>query len=455
MARKDESEWKTRRPKPAIPWWVFGVIAAFVVVLTIRDREILFGTSQKTTTTSSPVVVDASTTSSNETPRGADGSDSAVSELARELEKEKALSKKSPEKKKKVPAAPLRDSAPDSKLKETSLKPMWGLQHRPSSDSVMALGFGYSRREFARFVSTLRRTKYDGDVILATEPEARMKTGVADLLRTEGVLAYGFEYQCVKKKKGRRLLMTPAGCQLTNWYAGGDTRGPRPLALARYEMYRSWLLNYHPTSWGIVFDFRDTFFQRNPFELVLRSKKQPNLHLFAENRKVKRVGNCIFNSGWLRCWGKMTPKRFSNNSVVCSGSTMGSTSALLKYTERMITEFDKMQCHMTPARTESDQGYHNFLYHSGELARLDGVKVTHHEQGTGGLVNTIGAMNGYRVPKEMKGPLDTFWKIRDDEGYLLEYDGQRSAVVHQWDRFYSELVKFVDSLVNDYHSSKS
>ncbi len=44
-----------------------------------------------------------------------------------------------------------------------------------------------------------------------------------------------------------------------------------------------------------------------------------------------------------------------------------------------------------------------------------------------------------RVPKEKKGPLDTFWKIRDSEGYILNYDKTRSACVHQWDRFHDEL----------------
>lgn len=54
-------------------------------------------------------------------------------------------------------------------------------------------------------------------------------------------------------------------------------------------------------------------------------------------------------------------------------------------------------------------------------------------------MNTIGAMNGFRVPAHKKGPLDTFWKIRDKEGYILNYDGNRSACVHQWDRFHDEL----------------
>ena len=38
----------------------------------------------------------------------------------------------------------------------------------------------------------------------------------------------------------------------------------------------------------------------------------------------------------------------------------------------------------------------NRLYDTGELAKLPGVRVMHHEQGHG-IVNTIGAMNGFRV----------------------------------------------------------
>ena len=40
----------------------------------------------------------------------------------------------------------------------------------------------------------------------------------------------------------------------------------------------------------------------------------------------------------------------------------------------------------------------------------------------------------YRVPKEMKGPLDTHWKMRDSEGYIINKDKSISPCVHQWDR---------------------
>ena len=37
------------------------------------------------------------------------------------------------------------------------------------------------------------------------------------------------------------------------------------MALARYEMYETWLRQYSSTSYALVLDTRDTFFQRDPF----------------------------------------------------------------------------------------------------------------------------------------------------------------------------------------------
>ena len=50
----------------------------------------------------------------------------------------------------------------------------------------------------------------------------------------------------------------------------------------------------------------------------------------------------------------------------------------------------------------------------------------------------------------MKGPLDTHWKIRDTDGYILNTDRTKSACVHQWDRWAEELTDFVDSKLFDY-----
>ncbi len=52
-----------------------------------------------------------------------------------------------------------------------------------------------------------------------------------------------------------------------------------------------------------------------------------------------------------------------------------------------------------------------------------------------------------RVPKALKGSLDEHWRIRDSEGYILNNDGTRSYCIHQWDRWYSDLKKFIDTKI--------
>ena len=90
-------------------------------------------------------------------------------------------------------------------------------------------------------------------------------------------------------------------------------------------MYRTWLSYYEPTSWGIVFDF-DTFFQRGPLHSRI-DPPRPRTCIYSR-RIAKSKGGQLHIQQWLRCWGKETPKKFANNSVVCSGSTMGSVPAL-------------------------------------------------------------------------------------------------------------------------------
>lgn len=100
-------------------------------------------------------------------------------------------------------------------------------------------------------------------------------------------------------------------------------------------------------------------FLNPPNDLYAARSPRADLHLFQENRKVKWVGKCPFNSGWLACWGRDIPKRFSNASVVCSGSTLGSKHGVTLYVNEMLKEMvrvvfeDKTAAPAPPDRTGS------------------------------------------------------------------------------------------------------
>lgn len=317
--------------------------------------------------------------------------------------------------------------------------PLFGFQHT-GGDAIFALACNYPKEYYQRFAGSLRKFGYDGDIVLAVSPPEKMKPGVSAYLKATKVLAYSFDVDCAGKDN----------CKMQDAFLGyPDPRPMRTFANIRYALYEYWLRQYKTTSYILILDFRDTFFQANPFgHLPPAHTRLPKyeLNLFAENFLVKNIGKCVYNSLWVgRCFGKDALKQVKDFPVLCSGSTMGTYSAVHYYVRAMLSSMDTVKCWLKGI--ESDQGYQNYLYYSGKFNTRDG-NATVFAQGTG-VVNTIGALNGFRVPKEMKGPLDTHWKIRDKEGFVLNYDGTRSACVHQWDRWYDELVRFIDAKLYD------
>ena len=121
---------------------------------------------------------------------------------------------------------------------------------------------------------------------------------------------------------------------------------------------------------------------------------------------------------------------------------MGSRDAMLTYVDAMLAASDEFACHKRGI--PSDQGYHNFLILSGRH-EANGLRVVSNKRGHG-VVHTIGALNGGDVPMSELGPLDTKWKIRDPvKGFITNEDGTMSPVVHQWDRWASEMSRWLDS----------
>lgn len=329
--------------------------------------------------------------------------------------------------------------------KTVAARPLWGLKHNPANDVVVGLAFGYAVDSYKMFVGSLRKAGFTGDIALSVSPEKEMKRHVAAYLKNQHVLAYPFKFTC-GGPRGRKLLVTPGGCVLDDWYRDGDARGPRPLAISRYEMYETWLRQYSAESYILDLDTRDTFFQADPFlPLAARRSERDHdkdLYVFEEDG-LKTTGTCKWNKGWLRCFEAAkwhTPETWTQ-PVRCSGSTLGSRDAMLKYVDAMLSASDEWLCHRTKG-IPSDQGYHNYLILSGAHAR-NGLRVVSEPRGSG-VVHTIGAMNGNSVPMELLGPLDTKWKVRDPvKGFITNTDGSRSPVVHQWDRWAGEMKTFL------------
>ena len=84
--------------------------------------------------------------------------------------------------------------------------PLWGARHNPRADAIFGLMFGYKRVDYQRFVGSLRRTGFAGDVVLAVSRERDMHPGVAAYLRANDVIAYDFGYARAPAKDGARRV---------------------------------------------------------------------------------------------------------------------------------------------------------------------------------------------------------------------------------------------------------
>lgn len=266
-------------------------------------------------------------------------------------------------------------------------KPLFGIQHK-GTDAIFALACNYPKVYYQRFVGSLRKFGYTEDIVLAVSPIEKQKKGVKEYLIETNVVAYGFDVDC----------QGTDNCKLKDDFLGyPDPRPHRTFANIRYALYEYWLRNYHETSYILILDFRDTFFQANPFakfgSYIDRKKPVYDLQMYAENYDVKNIGICVFNSNWVKtCFGKEALVALKHQAVICSGSTLGSYPAIHHYVRTMLSSMDTVKCWLKGI--ESDQGYQNYLFYNGHFNTPLGNATLFH-QGHG-VVNTIGAMNGFR-----------------------------------------------------------
>ena len=327
------------------------------------------------------------------------------------------------------------------------LKPAFG-SHRPSSNAILVFAEGYDLSIYLSFVESLSNTGYSGDVVFSISNESKLKAGVKEYLLSKSnsqsedgvnIIAYEVEWTCFKKS-GETARGSGEGindCKMNNVFgdsAGNpvdDPREPRPVATARYELYWIWSLQYSKESWLMLLDVRDVWFQMDPFEQVnKRGKVSGELHLFGENADAVRIGTSAYNKGWLlKAYGRKAVSPYFEEPVICSGSTMGNQDAIETYLRAMVAQFDITSC----KQKGCDQGFHNYLYYSGQLGKVDDEttsigaisKLVVHEQGRG-VINNLGALR--------TKPLKEWGIYNAGKELVINWDGSASPVAHQYDR---------------------
>jgi len=290
-------------------------------------------------------------------------------------------------------------------------------------------------------VGSLRKTGYKGHIILGVAPDISEST--LQYLRYRNVTTKVLKWvDCTYDVNlGKSDLLQEKG---TCAYPYTDIKS----RWSRFPLQRDWLEECAScTGPVLVMDVRDSVFQRDPFGPG--SPVVKGLQVFEEHKNQT-------TEHWLTNWPIKECKNVRyKKTMLCSGTTIGTRAAMIKYLEVMYAE---MQAWIKQKKCRfeihgDDQSIHNHLFYSGQLPFA--TPIPNRE----GIVHTVGfeAAKLWNAKKKRlmkrqnmterhaaQAPYDGAsgerwlgeqFKLIDDEGYITDFDGSRSRVVHQFDRF--------------------
>lgn len=295
-------------------------------------------------------------------------------------------------------------------------------------DIIVSIATGYKDLgEYRQFVSTLRRTGANCPVLL----------GISD----------GPEYEPVK-----RYLLENA----INYFIVPPISPRNKIQNGlRFVIYGQWLrdLNFR---YALMLDFRDVYFQRDPFTDVDAFMRDCDLYLMSEFQLLT-IGNHPneMNYAWIEePFGKTVADAIADKAILNCGAIMGSKRAVMKLLDAYTEVSTKQNFEFI------DQGTLNYLTYTGRLNQCGRIKI---ERAGVSIVNNCGfseidlLRETHPISPEDEAriafiPRDEYGKLRlyrDHDGWVLDDDGNISYVVHQFDRFRRDMEEFVTWL-SDY-----
>lgn len=248
----------------------------------------------------------------------------------------------------------------------------------PRKNLVIGAMVAHGLEEIRPFVESLRRTTFDGDIVLFV---SRLAPASMEYLRRNGCILIDYPLDETFRKISVHSF--------------------------RFLLFRQFLAsNKDSYRYVMLTDTRDVLFQKDPFDFDIDHR----LCVFLEDPS-KTIGTCPFNAGWiLKKYGRSEVSRLYNCEISCSGVTIGGISQILSY-------LAALHDHLLPpvAFIGDDQGGHNFLVHHNLLGPIRVMRNMH------GPVLTMGYM-----------PFD---RIRwDGRGHVVDGNGGVINILHQYDR---------------------
>jgi hypothetical protein len=258
-------------------------------------------------------------------------------------------------------------------------------------DLILGTVEHYDFYEFRRFLISLRQTNFRGHICLFVGP--------------------GISRGTVRKIQQYDVEVVPysgAFPFVADPHADAPKSLPEPIHVYNYRhfLYYDYLLKHGRKFRNVLLtDVRDVVFQGDPFEFPMYDR----IHLAMENPDIP-VGACPWTSQWLLAgYAPEVLERLKDKDMSCAGTTLGPVPHIMRYLDLMLAEIAGMK----DAFTCADQAAHNFLLHDGKLDPVE--KLRNFE----GPILTVGSELHYEL---------------DEEKRLVNRDGSKIAIIHQYDR---------------------
>jgi hypothetical protein len=243
-----------------------------------------------------------------------------------------------------------------------------------SKNLIMGTWTNLPFRELERFIASLRRTSFDGDVCVFVDAVAPATV--------KALMAHG-----VRVERAARFALPQLNFQAS-----------------RYHNYQEFLGRHgYDYEKVMITDLRDVLFQSDPFATPC-----PADLVFAQERR--RLGDCTTNRSWIaQAYGEAMADNLRHCMISCSGTTFGTVHAMQLYLELMINE---LAGRPIPITGGLDQGVHNYVIRMRPLGNA-------WCDATDSIVATMAYVPDDAIHIEPRGVL---------------IDGRLVPVIHQWDR---------------------
>lgn len=287
---------------------------------------------------------------------------------------------------------------------------------------VFSSGYGYPRTYLRAFLKSISLNMNTADVILfyhdTSEQSVNHLRNLCPTVRVVRPSDHLFRRAISILPRGRirtsRLihqLSQNLDSNLNQQHSPLFTATYHP-ALARYF----WVSNYCDSTdirqykKLMLCDSRDVVVQSNAFDKIDDMS-------FISGIEEKRIGECPINQAWIsNCYGEDVLAALSNESIVCSGVSLGPREIVLEYVRSMVKEMKRIGKRLAGIGG-NDQPIHNYLIRTHTLNFP--VHVTN---GRDGIIGTLNYYDRKRL-------------VIDDADRISVENGVTPSIIHQYDRF--------------------